>query len=108
MTDQIDDVSASSIPTLSNHRLILEVHAHVSDAPTFKVGKFGVIVFKVVALYRRVTASDPWEFIEIVVHGIWADGVKQGDVAHRRYTRGKLTLLQHWMLEFIKNNHPGK
>ena len=95
-------------PMLSNIRLVLEVHAHVSDAPKFRVGKFDVMVFKVVALYRRVDTSTPWEFIEIGVHGKWLDGNKRGEIAHRRYTRGKLDQLHSWMIEFIENNDPGK
>lgn len=99
---------AITVPKLSNLRLVLEVHTHVADAPLFRVGKFNVTVFKVVALYRKVSSAEPWEFIDIIVHGIWADGNKQGEIAHRRYTRGKIDHLHGWMLDFIKNNDPEK
>lgn len=101
----------SDAPTalkLSNLRLVLEAHAHVGDAPPFRVGKFDVTVFKVVALYRRVSSSEPWEFIEIIIHGKWLEGNKRGEIAHRRYTRGKLEQLHDWMIEFIESNDPGK
>lgn len=101
-------ITTSSTPQLSNQRKVLEVHSHVSDAPVFYVGKFGVTIFKIVALYRQVSSTDSWEFIDIIIHGKWLDGTRRGEMAHRRYTRGKLELLHGWMIEFIENNYPGK
>lgn len=94
-------------PKLSNHRQVLEIHSHVNDAPSFRVGKFDVTVFKIVVLYRRITPHE-WEFIDVIIHGVWLNGNKQGEIAHRRYTRGKIDHLHGWMLDFIKNNDPEK
>lgn len=99
-------VIASTRPTFTDYRLILEVHSNVKDAPPLIVNRFSLNVFKITVIYRRYSPTAPWEFLQVSVNGTWLDGAKRGKVDHRKYGRSTFANVPDWLSDFVMNNSP--
>lgn len=97
------------VPTISELRLVTEAHVTIQHAPSsIIIGKYGMNVFKLTISHRRYSHAEPWELLNVIVHGTWLDGGKQGKADRRRYTRAMLHNLPDWVLTLVENNDPGK
>lgn len=103
-----NELSGVGQPTITETRLVFEAHVGVRDAPSFVVGRHEMSAFKLTIIYRRYAHTEPWELLNIIVHGTWLNGGKQGKADRRRYTRGMLDSLPVWVLTLVENNDPGK